>query len=79
VDAAPTQSEGWASRLLHAAAALGLTPGLPEAGVAGVTLAAISARGQDARIARSEIAGLRMLLREAYPAVLLPSASSPAD
>jgi hypothetical protein len=79
VAAEPGPREPWALRLRRAAAALGFGSGLPEARMAEVALAAVSARGQEARIARSEIAGVRMLLRERYPAVRFRSGSSPAD
>ncbi|CAN5780310.1 hypothetical protein BH23GEM8_BH23GEM8_19730 [soil metagenome] len=74
-----SQLEGWPPRLRRAAAAFGFGPGLSDSQIAEAALAAISARGQEAMIARSETAGLRMLLRRAYPAVRFPSDSPPAD
>jgi hypothetical protein len=79
VEADHSQLEGWSPRLRRAAAAFGFGPGLSDSQIAEATLAALSARGQEALIARSEIAGLRMLLRSAYPAVRFPSDSSPED
>jgi hypothetical protein len=79
LEADQSLTEGWVPRLRRAAAAFGFGPGLSDSQIAEATLAAISARGQEALIARSEIAGLRMLLRGAYPAVRFPSDSSPED
>jgi hypothetical protein len=69
----------WTQRLRRAAAALGLTPTMSEERIVEAALAAVSARGQEARIARSEIAAMRTLLRRAYLAERLLSESAPVD
>ncbi|CAN5691825.1 hypothetical protein BH23GEM6_BH23GEM6_25600 [soil metagenome] len=65
--AAEQMENAWIGRIERAAAAVGFRVALSDQRIASTSLSAIADRGQEARIARSQIAALRPLLRSAYP------------
>lgn len=72
----------WEGSAARWAAAFGFRPGLTPAQVAAAALAGVGSRGQEARIARAELAAMRPLLRRLYPAAgpsLASAASSSSE
>lgn len=74
-DASAAAERGWAQRAALLARALGARAGMREEEIRSAALRALGGTGQELRIARQELVGLRPVLRRRYP---VSGAAAPA-